>query len=164
MSDTSAQDRTFTLSRTFDAPRDRVFAAFSQCEHLKHWWAPEGWDLPVCEIDFRVGGSWFYCMSGKDQNGKPMESCGKATYDAIDAPEKIVYTDAFVDGEGNSLENMPTMHITVTFEDVGGQTQVTSSTVFASKEELETIIDMGMEEGVKQTWDKLEAYLARSTS
>ena len=160
-SNAATQDRTFTLSRTFDAPRDLVFAAFSQCEHLKHWWGPQGWSLPVCELDFRVGGSWFYCMRGQDEAGKPMDSCGRATYDAIEAPEKIVYTDAFVDSEGNPLANTPTMQITVTFETVDGKTQITSKTVFATKEDLEAVINMGMEQGVAETWDKLEAYLAR---
>lgn len=158
---TVIQDRTFTLSRTFDAPRDLVFAAFSQCEHLKHWWGPQGWSLPVCEMDFRVGGVWFYCMRGQGQDGKPMDSCGRATYDAIEAPEKIVYTDAFVDREGNPLANTPTMQITVTFEAVDGKTRVTSETVFATKEDLEAVKNMGMEQGITETWDKLETYLAR---
>ncbi|CAN5890379.1 SRPBCC family protein [soil metagenome] len=159
--DTNIEARTFTLSRTFAAPRELVFAAFSQCEHLKHWWGPQGWSLPVCDMDFRVGGTWFYCMRGQDQDGKPMDSCGKSTYEAIEAPEKIVYTDAFVDKEGNSLANTPTMHITVTFEAVDGKTQVTSVTVFATPEDLEAVKNMGMEQGVAETWDKLEKHLAR---
>lgn len=158
---TNTRDRTFTLTRTFDAPRELVFAAFSQCEHLKHWWGPHGWSLPVCEMDFRVGGSWFYCMRGQDEAGKPMDSCGKATYEAIEAPKKIVYTDAFVDKEGKPLANTPTMQITVTFEAVGEKTQVTNETVFATREDLEAVRNMGMEQGINETWDRLEAYLAQ---
>ena len=57
------------LERTFAAPRDKVWAAFTDCEHLKHWWGPNGWDLTHCTMDFREGGRWHYCMSGKDENG-----------------------------------------------------------------------------------------------
>ncbi|MCA9839297.1 MAG: SRPBCC domain-containing protein [Trueperaceae bacterium] len=161
MNNTNAQDRTFSINRTFNAPRERVFAAFSQCEHLKHWWSPAGWHLSVCEMDFREGGSWLYCMSGPGPDGQPMDSYGKASYQEITAPEKIIYTDSFVDKDGSPLENMPSMQITVTFEDVKGKTRVTTETIFGSKEELDAVIGMGMEEGLKQTWDKLEAYLSQ---
>lgn len=159
MTDMATRERTFRLTREFNAPRELVFAAFSQCEHLKHWWGPTGWSLPVCEMDFRAGGTWFYCMRGPGPGGKEMDSCGKATFQDISAPARIVYTDVFVDSEGNQLDNTPTMRITVTFEDVAGKTRITSETVFGSKEELETVLNMGMEEGITQTWDKLEAYL-----
>ena len=161
---TDAQDRTFNIDRTFNAPRKLVFAAFSECKHLKHWWSPEGWSLTVCEMDFREGGSWFYCMSGSGPDDKPMDSCGRADYQEITAPERIVYTDSFVDKEGNPLEDMPSMQITLRFEDVNGKTRITNKAIFGSKEELESVIEMGMKEGLKQTWDKLEAYLKSLTS
>jgi uncharacterized protein YndB with AHSA1/START domain len=156
----NTQNRSFSVNRTFNAPRERVFAAFSQCEHLKHWWSPEGWSLSVCDMDFREGGSWFYCMSGPGPDG-PMDSCGKAHYQEIITPEKIVYTDSFVDKESNLLENMPSLQITVTFEDLNGNTRVTSEVICGSKEELDALMGMGMEAGMKSTWDKLDAYLAQ---
>ncbi|GAA3332740.1 hypothetical protein GCM10020331_094020 [Ectobacillus funiculus] len=51
----------------FDAPRELVFKAFSEAEHLKHWWGPRGWTLTVCNIDFRPGGTWHYCMKCIDE-------------------------------------------------------------------------------------------------
>ena len=110
-------------------------------------------------MDFRAGGSWLYCMRGPGPDGQEIDSCGRATYREIDAPARIVYTDAFVDGEGNPLPDMPVMDITVTFEETAAGTRVASETVFASEKDLEAVLEMGMEEGLAQTWDKLEAYL-----
>lgn len=158
--DTATRDRTFVLTREFNAPRDLVFAAFSKCEHLVHWWGPAGWSLPHCEMDFRVGGTWFYGMHGTGPDGNEMKSYGKASYEAIEAPEKIVYNDIFVDPEGKRIPNTPEMRITVTFEEANGRTRVSSRTLFASKEELAKVKEMGMEQGLNETWDRLEAHLA----
>ncbi|MCB0014607.1 MAG: SRPBCC domain-containing protein, partial [Anaerolineales bacterium] len=82
---TTPSEREMLVTRTFDAPRDLVWQMWTRAEHLKHWWGPDGWSLPICEIDFRPGGSWFYCMAGPDD----MQSCGKATYLEIAAPERL---------------------------------------------------------------------------
>ena len=94
MSTRIEEEQILVLERTFDAPRDLVFAMFKEPEHLKHWWGPNGWDLPVCQMDFRPGGIWHYCMKCMDQNQSEfygMESWGKAVYKDIDEPEKIIY-------------------------------------------------------------------------
>lgn len=148
-------DRTFVMEREFNAPRERVFEAFSKPEHLEQWWGPKGWTLPVCELDFRPGGVWLYCMRGPGGE----ESWGKATHQDIVVPKKIVYTDSFVDSDGNVLANTPQIQITLTFEDSDGKTKVTNHAVFGSAEELKTVLDMGMAEGSKETWDRLEAFL-----
>lgn len=98
-------------------------------------------------------------MRGTGPDGKEMDSCGIATYEQIKAPEKIVYMDSFSDKEGKILENMPSMQITVSFEALGDQTKVTSETIFANKEALDEVVNMGMEAGVKETWDRLDQYL-----
>lgn len=156
----TASDREYVVERTFAAPRELVFQVFSTCEHLTGWWGPSGWTLPVCQIDFRPGGTWFYCMRGPGGE----ESCGKATYQEIIEPERIVYSDAFTDAEGNVQAGMPEMVITLTFIEQGGKTRVTSRTQFDSAATLKSILDMGMAEGFKETWDRLEAYLAQAVS
>ena len=145
-------------TRTFDAPRAQVFAAWSECERLTHWWGPKDWTLPVCELDFRSGGSWFYCMRGPDGT----DACGRATYSEIVEPSRIVYTDAFADRDGKLLPGMPEMVVTILFDEVDGKTVLTSRVKFASAADLETVLATGMESGLTETWDRLEAYLAAS--
>jgi uncharacterized protein YndB with AHSA1/START domain len=155
---TESSEREFVMERLFEAPRELVFKAFSACERLSRWWGPKGWTLPVCQMDFRPGGVWFYCMRGPGGE----ESCGKAVYREIVEPERIVYTDAFADVEGNVLEGMPEMLITVQFAEHDGKTKLTSRTRFASAADLEATLAMGMVEGLTETWDCLEEYLAQA--
>jgi uncharacterized protein YndB with AHSA1/START domain len=154
----AAPDREFVVERIFAAPRELVFQAFSACEHLAEWWGPAGWTLPVCQIDFRPGGVWFYCMAGPGGE----QSCGRAVYQEIVEPERIVYTDAFADAQGNVQTELPEMLITLTFAEHDGKTRLTTRTLFASAEDLKTTLDMGMVEGLNETWDRLERYLARA--
>ena len=152
-------DREFLIERTFQAPRLLVWQVWSKCEHLQHWWAPAGWSVPVCKMDFRVGGIWHYCMKGPMPDGSEMESWGLTVYQEIVEPERIVALDQFADAEGNVAADMPKMLNTVTFTDVDGQTKVTSHTEFATAADLATAIQMGMEEGLSQSWDQLDAHL-----
>ncbi|USG67889.1 SRPBCC domain-containing protein [Brevibacillus ruminantium] len=158
-------DRVLVLERVFDAPRDLVFSMFKEPEHLKHWWGPRGWELPVCTVDFRPGGAWHFCMKCVDPNQGEfygMESWGKAIYKEINEPKSIVYMDYFSDSEGNINENMPSTEITMEFIDLGGQTKLVSRAEYASAESLKTVMDMGMLQGITETWDRLEERLQKS--
>lgn len=82
-------DKVLILERIFDAPREIVFNMFKDPEHLKHWWGPSGWELPVCRIDIQPGGIWHFCMKCMDQNqgeSYGMESWGKVVY----KPKKLL--------------------------------------------------------------------------
>jgi uncharacterized protein YndB with AHSA1/START domain len=157
---TLPSDTEIVFTRTFNAPRTLVWDVWTQCEHLKNWWGPAEWELPTCEMDLRVGGHWKYCMRGPMPDGKTMESCGMATYQEIIAPEKLVYTDDFVDADFNPVEGMPQAQITVTFEEVDGKTVVTNTTRYNNKAERDSIIEMGVEAGTTQMLDGLDTYLA----
>lgn len=153
---TSIEDLDFVASRVFDAPRELVFQAFGDCRHLTQWFGPAGWTLPVCEMDFRTGGTWFYCMQSPDGE----LACGTATYHEIVEPERIVYTNAFAGRDRKQIPDMPEMLVTITFAEANGGTTLTSTTHFASAKDLEFTAGMGMVEGLIETWDRLEAYLA----
>lgn len=152
---TLPSDREIAVTRRFNAPRTLVWQAYTQAEHLRHWWGPTGWSLPVCELDLRPGGTWFYCMEGPDG----MRSCGIATYREIVAPERLVYEDAFAHEDGSTQEDMPVGLNTVVFSEQDGLTTVHSTTLYPSKEDRDTVIVMGVEAGIGQTFDRLEAYL-----
>ncbi len=152
-------DRELILTRRFAAPRKLVWMAYTDCTHLAHWWGPTGWELTHCELDLRPGGVWHYCMSG-EYEGKTMDSWGIATYQEINAPHRLTYFDAFSDKDGQVNKNMPQMKVTVTLEEKDGETLLTNNTLFESAAARQQVIDMGMEEGIAQTWDRLDTYLA----
>ncbi|TFB21399.1 SRPBCC domain-containing protein [Filobacillus milosensis] len=155
-------DKVLVLERTFDAPRDLVFKMFKDPEHLKHWWGPRGWELPVCNVDFRPGGVWHYCMKCVDQNQGDfygMEAWGKAVYKEIIEPEMIAYTDYFSDAEGNINDSMPPSENTLEFIDLDGKTKLINRSEYVSEGDLKTVMDMGMLQGITETWDRLEERL-----
>lgn len=153
---TLPSDREIVVARTFDAPRSLVWQMWTKAEHLVHWWGPTGWALPVCKVDFRPGGTWFYCMQGPDG----MQACGKAFYGDIEEPVRFSYRDTFVDADGKPLEGMPVGEITVEFVAQGSvKTLVTSTTLYPTQADRDRVIDMGVETGIDQTLDRLEAYL-----
>lgn len=159
---TRVEGPVIVLERVFDAPRELVFEVFSDGEHLKQWWGPRGWETTVSNMDFRPGGSWHYCMKCTDKNLGDfygMESWGKSVYGEIEEPNKITYVDYFSDAEGSITEEMPAAKATVTFEELDGKTKLVCRTEYQSVEELEKVLEMGMEEGITQTWDRLEEYL-----
>ncbi len=150
------------LERVFNAPRELVFQAFSEAEHLKQWWGPRGWTVPVCHVDFRPGGVWHYCMKCEDKNQGDfygMESWGKGIYKNIVTGELIEYTDYFSDAEGNLNADMPSTEIVLEFIEVDGGTKLLNKATYASAESLQQVLDMGMEQGITETWDRLEEHL-----
>ncbi|MCC3373794.1 SRPBCC domain-containing protein [Cohnella sp. REN36] len=157
------EGRELTLERTFQAPRSLVFQAFSNPEHLKRWFSPSGWTLSIFNFEFRPGGTWHYCMKCTDES-QPYygnESWGKAIYHEIAEPERIVYSDAFSDAEGSVNEEMPAAMITLTFVEEGDKTtKLVNHAQYLSADALQAVLDMGMLQGVTDTWNRLEEMLA----
>ncbi|WP_046227347.1 SRPBCC domain-containing protein [Paenibacillus dauci] len=156
------EGQSLVLEREFNAPKELVFRAFAEAEHLKHWWGPRGWTLTVCNIDFRPGGVWHYCMKCVDESQGDFygyESWGKAVYGEIAEPDQFVYTDYFSDAEGKESEEMPSSRITMLFEEHNGSTKLISRASYDSAEALRTVLDMGMEQGIAETWDRLDEYV-----
>ena len=87
------------LTPVFNAPRQLVFEAWTNPNHLKNWWAPKGFSTIYCTVDLRIGGLFRYCMSSPDGN----EFWGRGIYKVINEPAKIVYSDCFTDKEGNPV-------------------------------------------------------------
>lgn len=151
-------DREIVFTRPFAAPCELVWEAYTDCKHLVHWWGPAGWDLTHCELDLRVGGTWHYCMAGPF-NGEHMESWGLGTYLELDAPQRLVYEDAFSDKDANVDADFPSTLNTITFEAVDGGTLMRISTVCASAEARQQLLDMDVEQGVAETWYRLDDHL-----
>lgn len=156
------EGREFVMEQVFDAPKERVFQAFTEAERLKHWWGPRGWNLSACKVDLREGGIWHYCMKCEDQaQGEfyGMESWGKGVYREIIPGERLVYTDYFSDADGNEVEGMPATEVILEFSEQDGKTLVASRSVFESQEDLNSTLQMGMEQGIIETWERLGEYV-----
>lgn len=153
---TTVEGNNLIFTRIFDAPRELVFQALSDPEHLSKWWGPKYWTITVNKMDFREGGTWHYCMESPDGD---MKSWGKSFYEEIVEPERIVYKDYFSDEEGNINENMPGIKITLTLIEHEGKTKLVNHAQFSSEDTLKSLLDMGMVQGFTESWDKLELHL-----
>ncbi len=153
-----AKGRELTIERIFDAPPALMFEMWSSCEHLKHWWGPREWPMEECSLDFRVGGTWHFCLRGPNEGD---ESWGIAVYKEIERPDRIVYQDNFSDKDGNINEEMPGMLITVEFHEHDGKTRVASTTLFDTPETRQKIMDMGVVEGMSSSMGRLDEYLVK---
>ena len=147
-------DNIITLTKTFDAPKELVFTMF-QNPHIKEWWGPSVYPVTVSDQDFRAGGSWHYCMTGPEGE----QAWGKAIYDEIDEPNKIVYRDYFSDAEGTLNESLPVGKTTISLDENDGKTTITSTGEYQSADEIKKLTEMGMIEGVRETWEQLEKLL-----
>jgi uncharacterized protein YndB with AHSA1/START domain len=148
---TTPTDREIVLRRVFDAPRRMVFDALTKPELLKRWFGARGWNLVVCEVDLRVGGTWRFVSRGPD--GTDMGQGG--VYSEIVPPDHLVYTELFDDQSypGESL-------ITHDFVEQNGRTTLTSTLRYASREGRDIVLSYPMERGVAEGYDRLDELLA----
>lgn len=110
-----AEPQTLRLSRTFAAPRARVFAAFTEPEILKQWWGPPGVRCPVCEIDLREGGAYYLEMHSSESVHKL-----SGVYREVRPPERLVYTWTWETGEIAGHESL----VTLEFHERDGGTEL----------------------------------------
>jgi uncharacterized protein YndB with AHSA1/START domain len=162
-----ADEREVIFSRVFDAPRELVFKAWTDPELFGQWFAPPGYTAPVVEVDLRPGGEWKVVMRGPDGTDLP----SRGLYLEIDEPSRIVMTDLtddmppdwhdLINRYRTSGDTSP-LHLllTVTFEEIDGQTTVTVTSRYQSKDDLEAILGIGAALGWAGSFDKLEALLA----
>ena len=148
-------EQEFVLERHFTAPRTLIFQVFTQPEHLKRWWAPQPYTLPVCTVDLRPGGIWHYCM----RSPEGQDHWARSVYREIVLPEKLVYTSTFADEYANPIEGVPEHLTTVIFTEEASKTRVTARIQFASAAALKVAVDMGMQQGMSMTWDYLIGYV-----
>jgi len=154
---TTPSDREILMTREFDAPRHLVFDAFTKPELVRRWLlGPDGWSMPICEIDLRVGGRYRYVWRN-DKNGKEMATGG--VFREIVAPERLVNTEKFEDPwyPGESV-------VTTTFEERSGRTTVRQTMLMETREARDGVLKTGMETGVERSYQRLEEQLAELTA
>jgi len=145
-------EREIVMTREFDAPRRMVFDAYTKPELLKRWLGVfGGWELAVCEIDLRVGGTYRWVWR---QSSDGSEMGVRGTYREIVAPERLLCTELFDEAwyPGESL-------LTTTFVEQAGRTLMTTTMLYVSREARDGVLKSPMEGGVAQSYNKLAEIL-----
>jgi uncharacterized protein YndB with AHSA1/START domain len=151
---TTPTDREIHVERVFDAPRDRVFAAFTDPKLIPEWWGPRDTTTVVDHMDVRPGGSWRFVIRNSDGS----ETGFRGTYREITPPERVVQTFEWEGMPGYvSVE-------TATFEDLGDRTKVTTTSLFHTTEERDGMLESGMERGMNESYARLDDLLLRLAS
>jgi uncharacterized protein YndB with AHSA1/START domain len=145
-------DTEIRMTRVFDAPRALVFEVMSKPEHVRQWWGNlgEGYSVPVCEIDFRVGGAWRFV------NRHPKgDAVFYGEYQEIVPPIRVVFTEIY--------EPFPDAVSVVTSEltEENGKTRMTATVRYPSLEIRDMVLSTGMEKGAAVSYDMLEALLGQ---
>jgi uncharacterized protein YndB with AHSA1/START domain len=144
-------DREIVMSRVFNAPRHLVWDAFTRPELVKRWLlGPDGWSMPVCEIDLRVGGSYRYVWRHTD--GREMGMGG--VYREIEIPERVVATEKFDEAwyPGDAVG-------TLLLVEQAGRTTVTQTMLYDSRQTRDAVLKSPMETGVAASYDRLETLV-----
>lgn len=143
-------DRELVATRVVDASRERVFAAWTDPQHVPNWMlGPDGWTMPVCEIDLRPGGSWHYVWRSAD--GTEMEMHGQ--YREIAAPERLVTTESWGDPWPDTIN-------TLVLTEEAGETTMTCTVLYPTPEARDAAVATGMKQGWAASYDLLDRYLA----
>jgi len=153
------QTRELTLTRVFDAPRELVWRAWTEPELMAKWWGPNGVTNPTCELDAKVGGKMYIVMLADETLGPlagqrwPM----RGEFQEVQEPERLVFKNQAVDENDHVLIDGLT---TVTFEEEGGKTKMTMTTVAKAMAPPAPQMLDGMEAGWTQSLEKLGELVA----
>jgi len=147
---------TMTLTARFDAPIGRVWELWRDPRLLERWWGPPTYPATVVDHDLSPGGRVSYFMTGPEGD----QPHGWWRVIAVDAPHRLEFEDGFADETGAPNLDMPTMNIGVSLsEESPGTTRMEVVTTFSSLDEMEKIIAMGMEEGIKAAMSQIDGIL-----
>jgi uncharacterized protein YndB with AHSA1/START domain len=149
------EKNTLTVKREFAANRQLVWDCHTKSELLDRWFAPAPFTARTKSMSFRDGGHWLYAMVAPD--GK--EHWGRTDYLKINPIKNYTALDGFCDEHGNLNPDLPRANWNVTFQDFGQNTLVQTVVTYKSLADLETVINMGMKEGLTATLENLDDLL-----
>ncbi len=145
----NAGEPEFTITRTFNAPARLLFEAWTKPEYMLRWYGNSCMTLDVCEIDLRVGGAWRRVLRGNDGSTYGW----RGVFQEINAPERMVYSEIF-----DPFPDHPST-VTVTLREQNGKTHATVVQLHDSVVSRDAHIAAGMEQGMRETLDRLDAFL-----
>ncbi|MGA9869879.1 MAG: SRPBCC domain-containing protein [Rhodococcus sp. (in: high G+C Gram-positive bacteria)] len=146
----------FTIVAEFDAKIERVWQIWEDPRQLERWWGPPTWPATFDRHDFVEGGKAHYYMTAPDG----AKARGWWAIDTIDAPTSLVFDDGFADESWEPVSHLGSTRCHVTLEDLDGRTRMTSKSTFENAEQMQKMIEMGMEEGMTQAMGQIDAIIA----
>ncbi|ROP66230.1 uncharacterized protein YndB with AHSA1/START domain [Curtobacterium sp. PhB130] len=147
---------TMTFTAEFDAPVERVWQVWEDPRQLERWWGPPTWPATFVRHSLEPGARSDYFMTGPDGSKAP----GYWVVTAVDPPRSLTIEDGFADESGEPDTSMPITTMVMTLEDLGGRTRMTNTAHFATAEQLEQLLEMGMREGMLLALGQIEGLLA----
>lgn len=149
------KNNTITVTREFDAERQMVWDCYTKSELLDRWFAPKPFTTKTKSMDFSEGGHWHYAMVDPEGN----EYWCRMDYETINPIDAYTGLDGFSDESGAINPDLPRATWDAQFKDKGERTVVETLVQYGSLKDLETVIGMGMEEGLKSTLERLDELL-----
>ncbi len=143
------------VTRTFNAPKDKVWRAWTESQLLDQWWAPKPWKAETKTMEFTEGGHWLYAMVGPEGD---RQWC-RVDYKTISAEDNFTATDAFCDENGVPSGDFPSMDWHNTYTSNNNATDVKVEITFDSEESLNKIVEMGFKEGFTMGLGNLDELL-----
>ena len=151
---------TLTLVADFDAPPERVWELWSDPRRLERWWGPPTHPATFKEHDLSEGGDVTYYMTGPD--GEQYHGWWKVT--AVEPPRSLEFTDGFADDEGKPNPDLPTNTVRMELIATDTGTRMELRSLFADRDSMQQVMDMGAAEGLTQSIGQMDALLAGTTS
>lgn len=148
--DIPAAEAVIVMSREFDAPREKVWAATTEPRHVTQWWGGPGFSSPVCEMDLRPGGHWDHVLRFPDGTEMRMAF----VFVAVEKPARLVWQD-----RAPRTGGPPSAHMTVTLEDLGGRTRWRLVARFATLADRDTAAGFGFSRPIAMSNGRLVDYL-----
>lgn len=146
------KEKSILVSRIFNAPLEKVWRAYTESELLGQWWAPQPWKAKTKTMNFEVGGYWLYVMVGPENE----KHWGRMEYTAIKPQESFEIKDGFCDEDGYLNTSLPVSIGSVVFSPTDAGTLVEFKMFYTSEKEVETMIEMGFEQGITTCLEQLE--------
>ncbi|MDJ0396071.1 SRPBCC domain-containing protein [Rhodococcus sp. G-MC3] len=151
----SPEDLSFVIVAEFDAKVERVWQIWEDPRQLERWWGPPTWPATFELLDFTPGGKANYYMTGPDGE----KARGWWQFTSIDKPTTLSLDDGFADDNWEPVDSMGVTKMQTTLEDIGGRTRMTMTSTFESADQMQKMIEMGMEEGVRLAMGQIDDIL-----
>jgi uncharacterized protein YndB with AHSA1/START domain len=155
--DKDLDNHTMTVVAEYDAPVERVWQLYADRRQLERFWGPPSWPATVADHDLSPGGRVTYFMTGPDGE----KSAGYWDVIEVEAPHRFVVEDGFADAAGQPNPDMPKTRMELELvERAGGGTTMTVVSTFASTDAMKQMLEMGMEDGMREAMGQIDGILA----